>query len=348
MKSYRTLCLFKCPHRLKPARECSFHRISDDDDLYDPDRLRVQVSALIDNGASACVLERLTLWWPANRRLGVSGRRAWEGSLLAQKTAMPRYASLAKAEDTPVLQALLHDTRVVSVDLPHLYLYQIHGQNTSPQSQFDYFWNTSTWRCPEDRYDQTLLQLSQRFIPPRPPQQSPAIHANLHQPPMVSCMMVTRRGRLDLARAAIDCFIAQTYPNRELVIVTEHLDPPLADLLQRLQDNRIRVIQTADSAPTLGHLRNAAVDASRGQFVCQWDDDDLYHPQRLARQLAALRHASADACLLQRWTIWWPNLRRLAISTRRPWEGSLLAAKSTLPHYPPPRRRGHPRHPATP
>ncbi len=296
----------------------------DDDDLYAPDRLRVQVAALIEHGAAACVLERLTLSWPAKRRLGISGRRAWEGSLLAAKSALPRYAPLARAEDTPVIEAILHQSRVVSVDMPRLYVYQFHGQNTSPDNQFEYFWETCTWRCPDNRYQETLRDLLQ----------FPGEHDTPATVPLVSCMMVSRTGRFELARTAINCFRAQTYSNRELLIVTEQLDPALAQFIDQLQDNRLRVVETGTSSPTLGDLRNAAVDASRGQFVCQWDDDDLHAPERLDRQLAAIRNANADACLLQRWTIWWPNQQRLAVSTRRPWEGSLLALKSALTRYP--------------
>jgi len=47
---------------------------------------------------------------------------------------------------------------------------------------------------------------------------------------------------------------------------------------------------------TLGILRNVSVDLARGPLVCQWDDDDLYHPLRLAVQFDRLQATRSDFC----------------------------------------------------
>ena len=150
-------------------------------------------------------------------------------------------------------------------------------------------------------------------------------------PPLVSCLMTTR-DRPEQAALAVGCFRAQTYPARELVIVDDSADDRLARAVA--SDSRIRYIQGGDPAPILGRARNRAVAAARGDYVCQWDDDDLYDPLRIEMQLAAIQSAGAQACLLQRWTMWWSDEERLAISGRRPWEGSLLCERALLPTYP--------------
>ena len=48
----------------------------------------------------------------------------------------------------------------------------------------------------------------------------------------------------------------------------------------------------------LGALRNLALDAARGELVCQWDDDDYSHPERLEMQASYLFRQDADACFL--------------------------------------------------
>jgi hypothetical protein len=152
---------------------------------------------------------------------------------------------------------------------------------------------------------------------------------------LVSCLMVTRcRG--GMVRQAIECFLRQTYPDRELVLLTEQLAPDLATLIA--PHASIRAVEVGHRGLTLGALRNLAVRAARGQLVAQWDDDDLHHPERLSAQVNALRQARADACLLNRWKIWWPGEHKLATSVARPWEGSILAVKSALPDYPDLRR----------
>jgi glycosyltransferase involved in cell wall biosynthesis len=60
----------------------------------------------------------------------------------------------------------------------------------------------------------------------------------------------------------------------------------------------VRLVVAEGNDLTLGRLRNLSLEASRGELVCQWDDDDLYHPERLGTQVAALKAKDATACFL--------------------------------------------------
>lgn len=155
--------------------------------------------------------------------------------------------------------------------------------------------------------------------------------------PLVSCLMVTR-GRLFPSRFAIECFQRQTYANRELLIVIDDPGCELIPYVAGLKDERIRLVEVAAGTRILGELRNISVASARGEYVCQWDDDDLYAPERIQIQLAALLSTHSFACVLRRWTLWWPETNRLAISGIRLWEGSILALKRVLPPYPALRR----------
>lgn len=157
----------------------------------------------------------------------------------------------------------------------------------------------------------------------------------VHDPaarPRISCLMVTR-DRTERARLAIESFRAQTYPDTELVIVTEAPDPALVAHVRALGAENVTLLHVRDPSPTLGDLRNIAVEHATGALVCQWDDDDLYDPRRLEIQYAALVQTGAEACMLERWLMWWPRQERLAVSRRRPWEGSLLCLKAAMPRY---------------
>ncbi|WP_374444098.1 glycosyltransferase [Stella sp.] len=149
----------------------------------------------------------------------------------------------------------------------------------------------------------------------------------------VSCLMVTG-GRAPLAAVAIRCFQAQTWAARELVIVDDDPDPALAETVRRLGDPAIRHIRLPPEGRTLGELRNLAIDAARGPFVCQWDDDDLYDPLRIEYQMRALAMTGTDACFLLRWLQWMPAEPAVSVSTRRLWEGSLLGRKTAVGRYP--------------
>jgi glycosyltransferase involved in cell wall biosynthesis len=117
---------------------------------------------------------------------------------------------------------------------------------------------------------------------------------------LVSCLTITRAVRLPALARAMGAFARQTWPLRELVIVHDGGTPLQVDiegLAAGFPDCDIRVHGEAAGRP-LGALRNRSVDLAKGTLVCQWDDDDLFHPQRIERQARCLEHAGAEFCFL--------------------------------------------------
>ncbi|POM25293.1 Glycosyl transferase family 2 [Actinomadura rubteroloni] len=108
------------------------------------------------------------------------------------------------------------------------------------------------------------------------------------------------RDRLGPARRAIGCYRRQTYPHRELVIVSQGTARYRAALARCLAEADVpdaRIVP-ADPALRLGALRNLALDAARGALVCVWDDDDCSRPDRLQRQVERLDAGGFDAVFL--------------------------------------------------
>ena len=62
----------------------------------------------------------------------------------------------------------------------------------------------------------------------------------------------------------------------------------IIDHLEHAGARDIRVVYIGPGV-SLGAARNLTVDTARGAYVCQWDDDDLYHPERLRIQYEARR-----------------------------------------------------------
>lgn len=120
--------------------------------------------------------------------------------------------------------------------------------------------------------------------------------------PLVSCLMVTQQGRLPLAKQAIACFAAQTYAEKELVVVCEgddtYVDEMAADLEKMAAAGHASIFLRASRGLTLGALRNISVEIATGAVVVQWDDDDLYHPARIAIQLAPISAGAVASCLV--------------------------------------------------
>lgn len=163
--------------------------------------------------------------------------------------------------------------------------------------------------------------------------------------PLISCLTVTK-DRLVLLKEAIRCYCRQTYPNRELVIVTDGLPRfrrAIEDHLQQLGRTDIRLVCVDEPDQTLGTLRNISLDSARGELVCQWDDDDLNHPERLERQFEHLRRTKASGCcfsdqlqfFFKARTLFWSNWRvEDAPATEQLIPGTLMAHRDRRFRYP--------------
>ena len=134
--------------------------------------------------------------------------------------------------------------------------------------------------------------------------------------PLVSCLMVTQANssRLQFLKRSLAAYCTQTHANRELIIVfdvgTVEARREIVRVVGELGRNDIRIIDPPGPL-TLGALRNISWQAARGEIVCQWDDDDLYHSQRLERQLAALKETGSLSSCLQEAMQFFPASRRL-------------------------------------
>lgn len=113
---------------------------------------------------------------------------------------------------------------------------------------------------------------------------------------LISCLTVTREVRLPSLQRALADYRRQTLRERELVIVHDS-GAEFHATLGKLAGPDIRV-HRARPGLRLGELRNIAVAQAAGDYVCQWDDDDRYHPLRLERQFGALRAGESDFCFL--------------------------------------------------
>lgn len=101
--------------------------------------------------------------------------------------------------------------------------------------------------------------------------------------PLISCIMPTRERRKFIP-AAIDCFLAQTYPNKELIIIDDGPDR-VSDLIPPGGLIRYYHIQERRS---VGEKRNIAINAAAGDYIAHFDDDDWSHPSRLKEQIKLL------------------------------------------------------------
>lgn len=160
---------------------------------------------------------------------------------------------------------------------------------------------------------------------------------------MISCLCVTRGDRPALLAEAVADFAAQTFADRELILLHDSGPVVQEKLLQMAAVHAhcaIRV-HAVPAGARLGGLRNQAVALAAGDWVCQWDDDDRYHPQRLAQQWQSAQAAGARVnylvdqlhCFVPQGLVFWDDWH----SEPYPMnviQGTLLARRDVMPPYP--------------
>src|SRR3990167_7361746 len=107
--------------------------------------------------------------------------------------------------------------------------------------------------------------------------------------PLISCLCVTH-GRKKLLERAVQSCRDQTYPNKELVLLYESGDRETAEYVRALEDRNLILVELSTSEGfNLGRLRNRSLVECRGEFFCQWDDDDWSHRERLSFQMDVIK-----------------------------------------------------------
>jgi glycosyltransferase involved in cell wall biosynthesis len=306
----------------------------DDDDWYGSGRLSAQLAPLLADeadmtGLTAEIFLELPDWqfWTCtpelHRRLffaDVHGgtlafrRRVWQH--------LARYPDVSLAEDAALLrQALARGARLAKVPAAGQFVYVRHGGNA---------W---AFRCGQHVDPRGWRQIdAPRHLDPDhafyaalfPENARPVNVSTVLDAPLVSCLMPTADRRPFVPRA-VDHFVRQDYPNRELVIVDDGQDK-IADLLP--SDPRIRYVPV-DQRVILGTKRNLACQHARGDIFVHWDDDDWMADWRVSYQVKSLREARADVCGLSTLIFFNPSARR-AWRYESPLPGTAWLAGGTL------------------
>lgn len=97
-------------------------------------------------------------------------------------------------------------------------------------------------------------------------------------------MAIPSSGRWTLLGRTLRSALAQADVKLEVVLALDTRNQPPAGLTG-LSDRRVRIVRP--SGRGLSTARNAAVDAAAGEWIAFLDDDDLWAPTKLSRQLAA-------------------------------------------------------------
>src|SRR5271157_3129712 len=124
--------------------------------------------------------------------------------------------------------------------------------------------------------------------------------------PLVSIIMNIRNGAAFL-RQAIDSVMAQTFGGWELVVWDDCSTDNSATIVAEYRDPRVRYFLSPEET-SLGKARNHAIRQATGEWLAFLDQDDLWTPTKLEKQMAL---ANAHAGIIYgRAVLFWPSGRK--------------------------------------
>ena len=89
----------------------------------------------------------------------------------------------------------------------------------------------------------------------------------------------------------------------EVVVVDDGSTDRTATLVEAAaaRDNRVRLFRTQKSG--VAAARNFAISQARGKLIAPLDADDLWHPEKIARQVGLMQSSSPKVGLVYCWSI---------------------------------------------
>jgi glycosyltransferase involved in cell wall biosynthesis len=100
----------------------------------------------------------------------------------------------------------------------------------------------------------------------------------------------------------ISSILKQTYSDLEVLVVDDGSTDETATLVSRMADldPRIRLLRKANGG--LVSARNYGIAHASGEFIAPIDADDLWHPQKIAKQVAVMRDRGDHVGLVYCWS----------------------------------------------
>ena len=119
---------------------------------------------------------------------------------------------------------------------------------------------------------------------------------------LVSVVMPAYNGQRFVGRTLASA-LAQTYNPVEIIVVDDGSTDQTPTIVEAAaaRDSRIRLFRRQNSG--VAASRNFGISQARGKLIATLDADDLWHPQKIARQVEVIQASSPNVGLVYCWSI---------------------------------------------
>jgi glycosyltransferase involved in cell wall biosynthesis len=121
------------------------------------------------------------------------------------------------------------------------------------------------------------------------------------RPGLVSAIIPAYNDAATVERT-ISSVLNQTYPDVEALVVDDGSTDETAVLVRRMADidRRIKLLQKANGG--LVSARNYGIAHASGEFIAPIDADDIWHPEKIKKQVAVMRDRGDQVGLVYCWS----------------------------------------------
>ncbi len=211
---------------------------------------------------------------------------AWALDLLPDNQPLARAACLHALGQGEAAAVLVRDLTGREADVLHAAIASGLGNNRTARQRLNGIFGRDGLALPVDAASGEPLALS-----------AFGGEANPMDGPLTS-VVVAARNAADTIEVAVRSLLAQSWHNLEIIVVDDGSSDDTVARLRSLSasDDRLRVIANSRTPGAYG-ARNTGIEAAMGAFIAFHDADDWAHPQRIERQISALRpDQSASVC----------------------------------------------------
>jgi len=139
----------------------------------------------------------------------------------------------------------------------------------------------------------------------------------------VSIVTPTTASRARFHPQLWQCFLDQSWPDKELVVVETYHDEPSAFFQSLLGDSRLKyfgIKRPVGEDLTVGAKRNATILLASGQYIVNFDDDDLYADRYVERMVTQMQTRNLVALTLSGWHNFFEARGRAGYSEPNSWD----------------------------
>ncbi len=114
--------------------------------------------------------------------------------------------------------------------------------------------------------------------------------------PLVSVVIPTFN-RYDFLKETVSSVLEQTYANIEVIIISDNSSDQTSSIINHFHDERCHFYGLTEKSSGPAAVRNYALSKCKGSLIAFCDDDDLWAPDKLKKQVAIM-NANTDVALV--------------------------------------------------